>query len=172
MRRIFIFLLLVFFAASSLPLLSQTVQKDLQAQFVLKIISLDRNFDRYGDPIRIGVTSNAMFRAMNRFSKQVVKGKKFAPELMNTLDDISKYDAFYLDKNWDANHKAALEKAKEHKVLMFSYSYRAVERAEAGVAFRTVLGKPKIVVNLGVIKEEGSDFPSNFLTMTMVFGSI
>jgi hypothetical protein len=151
---------------------SQSVQKDIQAQLMLKIVGLDRNVGRFGDPVKFGVTSDAMLRALKRFSKRTIKGKAFSVQKMNTLDDISSYDVLYIDKNWKANYKTACEMAIKKKAIMFCASAQAVEIGEAGAAFKMVLGKPKIVLNLEVLKKQASDFPSGLLQLATVFGSM
>lgn len=168
MPLVLVFVLLV----GSHALFSQTVQRDVQAQLMLKIISLDRNMGRFGDTVTIGVTSDAMLRTLKRFDKRPIKGKSFTVGLMQTLDDIAAYNVVYIDKNWEKNYKAAGDAAIAKKVLMFCASFKAVERNEAGVAFKTVLGKPRIVMNLGVVKLQASDFPSGLLQLTMVVGNL
>jgi hypothetical protein len=165
--------MVVFFVlAGTGPVFAQSVQKDIQAQLILKIVSLDRNIGRFGDPVKFGVTSNAMLRALKRFSKRTIKGKAFSVELINTLDDIAAFNVLYVDKNWKTNYKAACELAIKKKAIMFCASAEAVEVGEAGGAFKMILGKPKIVLNLEILKKQASDFPASLLQLATVFGSM
>lgn len=162
----------ILLASGSSFLFSQSVQKDIQAQLILKIVSLDRNFARYGDPIKIGVSSQAMERALKRFSKRTIREREYLPEMMSTIDDIEQYHIIYVDKNWKENYKAACDKAVEKKILMFSADDDAVERGEAGIAFKTVMGATKIVINLEVVRKQGSDFAAGFLQVAHVVGNL
>ncbi len=101
-----------------------------------------------------------------------VKGTKIETVLLSTLDDIANCSVVYISDNWKSNYVAACQKATEQKVLMFAASFKAVERGEAAVAFKTVKGKAKIVINLKVAKEQDTDFPANLLQLTMVVGNL
>ena len=58
-RNVFIFVFLLVVTGNTL-VFSQNVHNAVQADLILKIIKLDRNFDRFGDPIKIGITSKNM----------------------------------------------------------------------------------------------------------------
>ena len=166
MKKYFFITLIVLLAAGNGFIFPQIVQKDMQAQMVLKIISLDRNISRFGDPIKIGVSSKSMLRALKRFSKTPVKGKAVQPELMAALEEVGGYHVVYIDKNWKSNYKAVCDTASEKKILMFAADDDAVERGNASIAFKTIMGKTKIVLNRAVVKAQGSDFPAGFLQVT------
>jgi len=149
---------------------AQTVHNAVQAELIIKIIKLDRNFDRYKDPLKIGVTSKDMLKALMKYKNETVKGKYIEPEALNSLEDISNYDIIYVDRNWKSDYEAAASKAIEHKILMFSSSVNAVEDGLGGITFRSFRGKPKIVINLKVVKQEGTNFPSELLKLCQVVG--
>jgi hypothetical protein len=172
MKKAVFFFMAILLATGNSFLFSQSVQKDIQAQLIIKIIGLDRNFARYGDPIKIGVSSQAMERALKRFSKRTIREREYVPEMMSSIDDIERYHIIYIDKNWKENYKAACDKAVEKKILMFSADDDAVEKGEAGIAFKTILGATKIVINREVIKKQGSDFPAGFLQVARVVGNL
>lgn len=172
MKKFIFITLAVLIAAGNSILFAQIVQKDIQAQLILKIIGLDRNISRFGDPIKVGVTSKSMLRAIKRFSKDPVKGKAVQPELMETLEEVGGYHVVYIDKNWAGNYKAACDIASGKKILMFAAEDDAVERGEAAIAFKTVFGKTKIVLNREVVRTQGSDFPAGFLQVTHVVGNL
>ncbi|MCP4215794.1 MAG: DUF4154 domain-containing protein [bacterium] len=157
---------------SATPLFSQMVKAEVQVKLILKIISFDRNIGRFGDPIKIGCSSDKMFAVIKSESNLKIKGKAFTVGKLETLDDIDKYNILYIDKNWEDNYKAACEKAIKHQALMFAASNLAVEAGNAAVAFKTVKGKPKIVMHLGIVIKMGTNFPANLLQLTMIVGNL
>lgn len=158
--------------AGGMSLEAQMVQRDIQAQIMLKIVSLDRNFERYGETIRIGVTSEPMLSALKRFSSQTIKGRSFTVSLLTQLEEVGNFSIVYIDKNWKGNYSSVLEIAAAKKILMFVGEPEAVERGEGGIGFKTLLGNPKIAMNLEVVKQQGANFPANFLQMTLMTGNI
>ena len=110
MKKIIFFSMAILLASGNCLLFSQSVQKDIQAQLVIKIASLDRNFGRFGDPIKIGVSSQAMERALKRFSKRTIRGRTYTPEMMSSIEDIEKFHIIYIDKNWKEDYKTACDK--------------------------------------------------------------
>ena len=92
--------------------------------------------------------------------------------MMSSIEDIEKFHIIYVDKNWKEDYKTACDKAIEKKILMFSADDDAVERGEAGIAFKTVLGTTKIVINLEVVRKQGSDFAAGFLQLAHVVGNL
>ncbi len=159
--------------ALSAPLAAQEVPFELQVKLILKILEFDRNFDRYGDPIKVGVTSDEVLRGFNAQRETLtIKGRKFMAEMMSSLADVGKYKVVYVDKNWKSDYKAASAKAAENKALMFAREEDAVVSGGAAISFRTVEGKPKIVMAVGAAKNQGADFPANFLQVTIVIGGM
>lgn len=171
MRNKIVFIMVALFILSSMAL-SQEVPQANQVVLVLKIASMDRNFDRYGDPIKIGVTSDAMLKEFQAKQDMTVKGKAFVAEKMNALEDLGKYKIVYVDKNWSSNYAAAAEKATANQTLVFCNDYDYVESGGGAVSFKVVGGKARIVLNRENVKKQGSDFPANFLQITVVVGSV
>ena len=157
---------------TSFSVVAQDVPADLQAKLMLKIISMDRNFDRFGEPIKIGASTDTIIKELNGITSLKIKGKDFSAEKINTLDDIAKYKVIYVGKNWASNYTAAGDKAAANQALMFCESEDGVLSGGGAVSFKVVDGKPKIVVNLEKAKKMGTDFPANFLQVTMVVGSL
>jgi len=156
----------------SISIQAQDVPINLQAKLILKILSMDRNFDRYGEPIKIGSSLDAMTSELNGVTSMKIKGKDFSTEKITTLDDISKYKVIYVGKNWANNYEAASKMAIANQAIMFCETEDGVLGGGGAVSFKVVNGKPKIVVNLEKAKQMGTDFPANFLQVTMVVGSI
>ncbi|MCP5051648.1 MAG: YfiR family protein [bacterium] len=151
---------------------SKDVNADLQSKLILKMIAYDRNLARFGDPIKIGVSSKAMLDALQKNGQAPIKGKKLSVAMLGSVGDIGNFGIIYADKNWKKDYGAACAAAIDKKILMFCNSYEAVENNQAGIAFRVVGNKPKIVLNIGVSKNQGTDFPSNLLKLTLVVGNL
>jgi hypothetical protein len=152
--------------------IAQDVPANLQAKLMLKILSMDRNFNRFGDPVKIGTSSDEFAKELNAMPGLKVKGKSFKAEKMNSLDDIDKYRVIYVGKNWASNYSAIESKAVASKTLVFCETEDGVLSGGGSVSFKVVEGKPKIVVNLENAKKQGTDFPADFLKITVVVGSI
>ncbi len=147
------------------------VNLKLQSKLLLKIVSYDKNFSRFGDPIKIGVSSDEMLTALKALGLKI-KGKSYAAEKMASPDDIGKFKIVYIDENWKANYAAVTEKAKAAQALVFCNDASFVESGGGAVSFKLINKKPKIVVNLGNAKEQGTDFSSGFLKVTVIIGGM
>jgi hypothetical protein len=166
-------LLVIVLMMVSIYTIAQDVPLNLQARLMLKVLSMDRNFSRYGDPIKIGVSSDEFFKelAVCRGTLQV-KGKEFVPEKMVSLDDISKYKVIHIGKNWSHIYTQASLWAAENKCLMFCETEAGVIKGGGAISFKVVGGKPKIVVNLTNSRNQGTEFPEIFLKNTVVVGGL
>lgn len=171
MKSKIIFMVLVLFLFGSMAF-AQAVPASAQVKLMLKIVSMDRNFDRFGDPVKIGASSDAILSELKAVANLQLKGKTFVPEKMNSLDDIANYKVVYIDTNWKNNYDAAAEKAAGNQTLIFAADSDYVESGGGSVSFKVVGGKPKIVLNVGNAKKQGSDFPANFLKVTVVVGGL
>lgn len=166
------FALIAMFLLSTVAV-AQEVPMDLQIQLLLKIASMDRKFDRFGDPVKIGVSSDRVFSSLKaQEGKLTVKAKAFVVEKMNALDDIANFKIVYVDNNWKNNYAAAADKAKGSQTLIFCADEEYVMSGGGAVSFKVVDGKPKIVINLNNSKLQGSDFPADFLKITVVVGGL
>ncbi|MCP5051568.1 MAG: YfiR family protein [bacterium] len=155
------------------PAYSADVPAGMQVKLMLKILSMDRNFDRFGDPIKIGVSSDVFLSELNAVKgKLKIKKKDFVAEKMGSPDDIANYKVIYVGKDWAANYSAASSKAVENKALMFCETEDGVLSGGGAISFKVVAKKPKIVINIGNVKNQGTDFPSGFLKITVVVGSM
>lgn len=172
MRNKLILLLIALFVLS-FTAYSQDVPKPLQVKLMLKILSMDRNFDRFGEPIKIGSSSDAFLSEMKKFEGTMkIKQKDFTIEKMSSPDEISKFKVIYVGKEWEANYSTAAQKAGAAKALMFCETESAVLTGGGGISFKVVGGKPKIVLNLSNLEAQGSEFPAGFLKITVVVGSM
>jgi hypothetical protein len=168
-----IILLWIILVLVSAYMIAQDVPLNLQARLMLKVLSMDRNFSRYGDPIKIGVSSDKFLNELVACRGTLqVKGKDFAPEKITSLDDIAKYKVIYIGKDWAGNYAAASVKAVENKCLMFCETEAGVKSGGGAISFKVVEEKPKIVVNLKNSRYQGTEFPAIFLKNTVVVGGL
>jgi len=168
-NRFVLFFIVLFLLMLISPSYSQEVPARLQATLTLRILSFDRNFNRLGDPIKIGVSSDkllAEFKALN----YTVKGRDIVVEKMASPDDVPKYKVIYVGKNWEKNYKAASKKAAESKCVMFCEAEKAVKSGGGAISFKVVGNKPKIIINLSNLRAQGSEFPESFMKSTVVVG--
>jgi len=154
-------------------MIAQDVPLNLQAKLLLKVLSMDRNFSRYGDPIKIGVSSDKFLNELVTLRGSLqVKEKEFVPEKMGSLDDIAKYKVIYIGEEWAGSYTLASEKAAENKCLMFCETESGVMNGGAAISFKVVEDKAKIVVNLKNSRNQGTEFPAVFLKSTVVVGGL
>ncbi|UCH93836.1 MAG: YfiR family protein [Candidatus Aminicenantes bacterium] len=151
---------------------AQEVPFNVQAKLMLKIICMDRNINRLGSPIKIGVSSDKLLKELEGVKGLKIKGKDFLAKKIFSLDDIANYKVIYVGTNWSSNYLAASAKAVENRCLMFCEDETGVLNGGAAVSFKVVEGKPKIVVNLENAKKQGTDFPAGFLKITVVVGGL
>ncbi len=164
-KIIFVSILLAFFTTN---IFSQNVPAKLQVRLVLKILSMDKNKGRFGDPIKIGVSSDLILNAFKGASEMKVKGKSFKVSKMSSPGDVNKYSVVYIDKNWSSNYGKAAQKAAASNVLMFCNEEDGIKGSNGAIAFKVIDGKPKIMVNIGNTKKQGSEFPVNFFKMAVI----
>ncbi len=164
-KLVFVSILLAVFTTN---IFSQNVPAKLQVRLVLKILSMDMNKDRFGEPIKIGVSSDSILNAFKGASEMKVKGTSFKVSKMSSPGDIKKYGVIYVDKNWSSKYGEAARKAAGRKVLMFCNDVGGIKGGNGAIAFKVIEGKPKIMVNIGNIKKQGSEFPVNFFKMAVI----
>jgi len=172
MRQKFVALLIAF-AILGAYAAAQDVPVNLQVKLMLKILSMDRNFERFGDPIKVGTSDDKLLKELEAIKGSLqVKGRNFIPEKMSSTADIPNYKVIYIGKNWSSNYSDASAKAAAAKCLMFCEVEQGVLTGGGAVSFKVVEGKPKIVINLENAKNQGTDFPANFLKVTVVVGGL
>jgi hypothetical protein len=166
-------LLVIVLMMVSIYTIAQDVPLNLQARLMLKVLSMDRNFSRYGDPIKIGVSSEEFLNELAACKGTLqVKGKEFVAEKMVSLDDINKYKVIHIGKNWAHIYTQASRWAAENKCLMFCETESGVMSGGGAVSFKVVGEKPRIVVNLKNSRNQGTEFPAIFLKNTVVVGGL
>ncbi len=172
MTKKLIFLLIVLSMVGGSLWSAADVPTNIQVKLILKIISMDRNLDRYGDPVKIGVTSDALVTALNAEKAVTIKGKAFAVEKMGSPDDVAKYKVVWIGKDWAGKYSAVSDKANANQCLVFCESEEGVLNGGGAVSFKVVESSPKIVLNIENAKKQGTDFPADFLKITVVVGGL
>lgn len=173
MKKTCSWVMFIFGVAFCLGLNAQKVPLENQIKLMLKIISMDRKIARYGNPIKIGTSSNDFLKELNKFKETLrIKGIEFSGEMMSSPEDISKFKVVYIGENWTTKNSAISAKAIENQCLVFCQDEELVHNSGGAISFIIIDGKPKIVLNLENVKKQGSDFPAGFLKITMVLGSL
>ena len=172
MRNRLVLLVIALLAAGTI-ISAQDVPINVQVKLILKILSMDRNFSRFGDPIKIGTSSDEFLQELTAIKgKLKVKGKDFVVEKIASVSDVANYKVVYLGKNWVANYKAVSQVASDNQCLVFCEEAAGVKEGGGAVSFIVVEEKPKIVINVVNAKSQGTDFPAGFLKITVVVGGL
>ncbi len=142
---------------------------ELQVLLALKILTFDKNFSRFGNPIKIAVTSDEILNSFKAIEGTIkVKGRNFKAEKISSPSEISNYNVLFIGKNWKSKYAEAGAKAEEAKVIAFGEEEECVKSGAAGVGFKVVEGKPKIIINITSSKAQGSEFPTTLLKMAIL----
>lgn len=161
------FVIVLVIAIVYLP--AQDVPLPLQVKLMLKILSMDRNFDRFGDPIKIGVSSDEFLKELDAVKgKLKIKGSDFEVQKITSPDEVANFKVIYMGKGWADNYAAASAKAPEHQCLVFCEEEAGVLKGGGAVSFVVEDGKPIIVINEENAKKQGTDFPAGFLQICKV----
>lgn len=172
MKKIILLSVIALMLVSS-QMYAADVPLGIQVKLMLKIVSMDRKFARFGDPVKIGVSSDEMVKELTALKgKFKIKKKDFVVEKMGSIDDIAKYKVVYFGKNWASQYADASAKAAGNQSLVFCQTEDGVLNGGAAVSFKVVGKSPKIVVNLENARKQGTDFPSGFLKITVVVGGL
>lgn len=171
MRCHFIFFVIVLMLFGPY-IMAQDVPLNLQAKLILKILSMDRNFSRFGNPIKIGSSSKELLLELETLKgKLKVKGKDFVAVKISSPDDIANFKVAYIGQNWTGNYNTIFTKAIENQCLIFCQTEDGVLSGGGAVSFKVVIGKPKIVINLKNAKKQGTDFPEELLKISELVGN-
>lgn len=147
---------------------SQGVPANIKVQFILKILTMDKKMNRFGDKIKIGVTSDEILGAFKGVSGITINGKPFIVTKLSSPGEVSNYNVVFIDTNWKGSYDAAGQKAAAGKALMFCSEEEGVKNNRGGIGFKVIDGKPKILSNINNIKKQGSEFPVNFYKMSVL----
>jgi hypothetical protein len=162
--------LLVALSLLASPVFAQGVPIDVQTQLICKIVSMDRNFSRFGSSVRIGVTSDRLAESFSAVKdKMQIKGRSIEVEKSGTAD-VAKFNVVVIDENWKDRYATASEAATRSKALSFFCEESALTGFGGAVSFRLNGAKAKIVINLTNVKAQGSLFSADLLQLAIVVG--
>lgn len=143
------------------------VPVDLQAAIALKIISYDSNIGRFGASIEIGVSSQELLDGFKKVieTQPSVKDKKLSVSLMSSPADAAKFKVVFIGSNWSDKYTAVGTTATGKKILAMSSNEDALKNGIA-VSFKLADGKPKIVLSKSAVKNQGSSFSADLLSLS------
>lgn len=134
---------------------------DQHLKLILKILSYDKNFNRYGNPIRIGVSSQDALDAFSALEEKVsIYSKRFEVKKMNSPQDISRFKVIYVDRNWEKHYRSVAKECKEYRVLMFCRDEKNVRKGNGAFSFKYDEYEEKtfIILNLNAAFMMGGNF--------------
>jgi hypothetical protein len=139
---------------------------EVQATIALKILSYDSNFGRFGAVIKIGVSSKDLLDVFKKIvtAQPTLKDKKLDVELMSSPADVSKFKVVFIGDNWSDKYSAIGPVATSKKILAISSSEDGLKKGMA-VSFKLVDSKPKILLSKGAVKNQGSSFSADLLSL-------
>jgi len=132
----------------------------------MQLLQYDRAQSRFGNPIKIGVSSDDLLKEFNAKKGTKIAKKDFEVEKMETIDDILKYKVIFVDENWSENYEAISAKSIENKILFIARRDDALAKG-AGISFRKVANKPNMAVSVKNVRAQGSNFPANFFKVVV-----
>ncbi len=134
-----------------------------QARLILKILTMDENFTRFGDPIVIGVSSSKMLKAFDSIPATLrVKGRTFFAKKMSDITDIERFNVVYIDRNWEKSYNYLDRKRPLKLPLIFCQERSLLDKSQGGICFKIVDGKPRILYSSENTKRQGSLFNMKF----------
>ncbi len=169
------------------PAQEMLVPTDLQYEFLLKILTYDRNLEtRIGDEIVIGILYQSKFRLSEITKNSLVSSIKKSP--ITSLDNIpiryvnidlneendfaevisrENVDILYIAPLRAFNLKSITELSRSNKIITFSGVPEYTEEG-IGISIGTKGDKPQIIINLDATHLEGSDFSSKLLNLARI----
>lgn len=165
LKKIFIFILVLTFTCTSVNSFSREIKEEALAKLIIKIISYDKNFSRFGNPIKIGTTSNKLAITFSKIKPLKIKNINCTVKKVTTTNFKGVNILIVDSKDFSDEMK---KYAEENKILVFGDK---VEDIKKGASFTFFLneGKPKIAASLDNIKAQGSKYPANFLNICRIY---
>ncbi len=169
------------------PAQEMPVSTDLQYQFLLKILTFDRNLEtRIGDEIVLGVLYQSLFRLSEITKRSLVSSIEKSP--IKTLADIpiryvnidlneennlaevisrENVDILYITPLRAFDLKSITELSQSSKIMTFT---GVPEYSEDGIGISIGVkgNNPQIIINLNAAQLEGCDFSSKLLNLARI----
>lgn len=169
------------------PAQEMPVSTDLQYQFLLKILTFDRNLEtRIGDEIVIGILYQSIFRLSEITKNSLVISIEKSP--IKTLEDIpiryvnidlneennlaevisrENVDILYITPLRAFNLKSITELSQSSKIMTFTGVPEYTEDG-IGISIGVKGNNPQIIINLNAAQLEGCDFSSKLLNLARI----
>lgn len=146
----------------------QKAPVEKQMLLMLKLVTYDRNFERYGDPVKIGVTTGEAAEILKKHRHIRLKGKKFVFRKIDKIDQVKNYHLVYMGKNWRSRYRKAADTAKKSKTLLVCQEVEALTNGGSVSFTLSASGQIQMWVNLPNAIQQGVDFSSDFLTLCWI----
>jgi hypothetical protein len=136
------------------------------ALVILKMISLDRNIHRLGDPIQIGVASDKVLAALNRLEDCLkVRGRRFRAYGIRTLKDALRYPVVFIARGSGVDRPSVMEELSLSRCLIFTDDERHILFGYAAVLLTIKDKRTCVAVNLDNASQQGTQFYEDHLDM-------
>lgn len=134
------------------------------SMILLKIISMDKNIDRLENPIKIGVTAKKIYEQLSALQgKMKINGRHFFVKRINSFKSAEGYKIIYICKNSSINRRPVIKKLARNGCFVFCEDEQNILFGEAAVLVKIIDRKPKVVINLDNVENQGADFPEEEL---------
>ncbi|MCP4218524.1 MAG: YfiR family protein [bacterium] len=163
MKKIQICLVLLMLSIS----LAAVEAEPAMVRLLVKIISIDRNFERYGDPIHIATDSDKMYDAMKHEFK-TLKAKRRSLTVSKIKNELGDAQILYITK---LKKNADILDTAKNKCLIFGNSEELLECGGGVVLVVTKKNrknKLKMKLSLRNVRAQGANFPARFLKLATV----
>ena len=142
------------------------------ALVILKMISLDRNIDRLGDPIRIGVDGDKILDALQELEPGLrIWGRRFTAHRIRTLIEARQYRVVFISGASGLGSPGMVEQVARSGCLVFSDDARQVLFGFTAVMLTVIDNRTYVAVNLDNASRQGALFKEEDLEMvTIVHG--
>jgi len=148
---------------------AQGVPADILTKLAIKVIGFDQNASRYGSPIKIGVSSDALLSAFEAVKTLQINGRAFTAAKFGSAADVGKFDVVFVGAGQEGLAAAVAAAAKSGKILTLSETSSGVSKGLA-VGFFVQDGKPKIAISPANVAACGASFPETLLRVSTVIG--
>ncbi|MCP5106854.1 MAG: hypothetical protein GY950_25950 [bacterium] len=136
---------------------------------LLKIISMDRNLQRFGNPIKIGVNSDKIFHQLKRCEKKYkINGITFKTGKFNSIETASQFNIIHITNKWKRNRFSAIETLAENGCFIFCEDETSILCGYAAVLFKVGNKYPHVAINLDNSADQGADFPEDLLDAIVI----
>lgn len=143
----------------------------LLAKIMLKLISFDKKLERFGSPIKIGVTDDGLLIALRSMGETTIMGKTFSADKIVLSKDVTNYHVVFINNGFKSNLEEIVKTANEKKILTF-VGDKTLLKLGFAVALEIEDDLPVIWMNLVNASKAGSEIDMSSLTLVIIKGFI